>query len=198
MRYIANATGYLLEVSFGAAIKCNGKSCTEYTGDVPAGYDSLIEWFDAEAQSLHRWKIVGGNLTLDAFAPEPAEPVEGPMVRIRKLWENTNPTGNFYAQTVNLDLSEYDGVSIYYKAYPDAVSIIPYGFIPKGTQAMLQFVTTAKNVLNRTAAVTDAGVEFGPGQANGENSNTAPAPLAIYGWAGIVDCTTRAAAIREQ
>lgn len=105
---------------------------------------------------------------------------------VTKLWENPNPSSNFNAQTVELDLRKYDGVSISFKGYPAAVSVVSYGFSPKGAQAMLQFVTTAKNVLNRTAAITDTGVEFGPGQANGENSNTAPVPLVIYGWTGVM------------
>lgn len=71
MRYIANENGYLLEVSFGAIIQCNGKDCTAYTGGVPAGYSSLADWFTKEADKLHRWYIKNGELTLDPAAPEP-------------------------------------------------------------------------------------------------------------------------------
>ncbi len=76
MRYIADANGYLKEVSFGASIECNGAGCTEYTGSVPSGYDSLVDWFVAEAGKLYRWKIVDGELTLDSTATAPAEAKE--------------------------------------------------------------------------------------------------------------------------
>lgn len=71
MRYIVNDNGYLLQVSFGAMIECDGRSCTEYTGDVPAGYSSLADWSVKEADKLHRWYIKNGDLTLDPDAPEP-------------------------------------------------------------------------------------------------------------------------------
>ena len=73
MRYIANSDGYLQQVSFGADIACNGKTCTEYTGEVPEGYKSLEEWYQAEAEKLCRWKIASGQLTLDSSAVVPVE-----------------------------------------------------------------------------------------------------------------------------
>lgn len=73
MRYIADSNGYVKEVSFGADIVCDGQECTEYTGAVPTGYASLEAWFMEEIEKLYRWKIVGGNLTLDSAAVAPFE-----------------------------------------------------------------------------------------------------------------------------
>lgn len=73
MRYIANASGYLREVSFGADITCGGTDCTEYTGAVPTGYTSLENWYCQEGEKLYRWKIVDGQLTMDSAAAAPAE-----------------------------------------------------------------------------------------------------------------------------
>ena len=73
MRYIADASGYVKEVSFGAMIVCGGVGCKEYTGTVPSGYSSLIDWFTQECEKLYRWRIVGGNLTLDSSASNPPE-----------------------------------------------------------------------------------------------------------------------------
>jgi len=72
MRYIADTSGYVKNISFGALITCGGVECTEYEGVVPEGYDSLEEWFLAECETLYRWKIVNGNLTLDDEAAAPA------------------------------------------------------------------------------------------------------------------------------
>lgn len=73
MRYIANSSGYLQEVSFGADITCGGTACTEYTGDVPTGYTSLEIWYCQEGEKLYRWKIVDGQLTLDSSTTAPTE-----------------------------------------------------------------------------------------------------------------------------
>lgn len=74
MRYIADSNNYLLEVSFGADIMCNDKTCTEYTGAVPSGYSSLVDWFCQEGDKLYRWKIVSGQLTLDSSVAVKADP----------------------------------------------------------------------------------------------------------------------------
>lgn len=73
MRYIADSSGYVKQVSFGADIACGDDTCTEYTGSVPSGYASLEDWFMSEVEKLYRWKIVSGNLTLDSAAVAPAE-----------------------------------------------------------------------------------------------------------------------------
>lgn len=91
MRYIANANGYLQEVSFGADIACEGNTCTEYTGAVPTGYDSLEAWYLAESDKLYRWQIIDGALTLDSSAVAPAE--ETPALSVY-------PVGSIYL-TVN-------------------------------------------------------------------------------------------------
>ena len=80
MRYITDAEGYIKEISFGAMIECDGVSCVEYTGSVPLGYESIEDWYMAEMDTLYRWKIPDGNLTLDedATAPE-MEWVNPPM-----------------------------------------------------------------------------------------------------------------------
>ena len=129
MRYIADDNGYLLEVSFGAMIYCNGRGCTEYTGPVPTGYTDLIEWFTEECDKLYRWHIVEGVLTMDANAVAPADadwPLglatqekDGLMSKADKLkldtlgsgaggdnapgtvllWSNEDPTSNYGATT---------------------------------------------------------------------------------------------------
>ena len=64
MRYILK-DGYIDEISFDAVIECKNQTCTEYTGEVPAGYDTLEEWLDGEIDKLNAWKIQNGNLVFD-------------------------------------------------------------------------------------------------------------------------------------
>lgn len=64
MRYITNENGYIQAVSFNNILECQNKSCTEYTGTVPTGYESLSEW--NENANINAYKIVNGNLVFDS------------------------------------------------------------------------------------------------------------------------------------
>lgn len=64
MRYILDDNGYVEEIIFGGMIDCNNKSCTEYIGDIPSGYTSLIEW--ADNANIRAYKIENNNLTYDS------------------------------------------------------------------------------------------------------------------------------------
>lgn len=63
MRYILDNNGYV-ELCSETHIECNGRGCTEYTGEVPAGYESLEDW--AINANIRAYKIVDGNLVYDA------------------------------------------------------------------------------------------------------------------------------------
>lgn len=69
MRYILNDTGYLSAVSFGGDVICGEDGCTEYTGSVPVGYISLVDWYADECEKLYRWKVVDGELVKDTTVP---------------------------------------------------------------------------------------------------------------------------------
>lgn len=73
MRYITNADDCLVAVSFGADIECEWGYCSQYVGDIPAGYASLESWYMEEGEKLYRWHIVGGNLTPDTNAKPPSD-----------------------------------------------------------------------------------------------------------------------------
>lgn len=109
MRYIVNAAGYVKNVSFGAFITCGGVNCNEYTGALPEGYDSLEEWFLKECETLYRWKIVNGNLTLDDEA-EPPVPDAKHVIAAVTIGTNWTGTAAPYTQTVNLDCVRTDSI----------------------------------------------------------------------------------------
>lgn len=64
MRYILDADGYV-SICSETNITCENKTCTAYTGTVPDGYDSLIDWHTQERERLNAWKIESGNLVFD-------------------------------------------------------------------------------------------------------------------------------------
>lgn len=196
MRYIANDRGYLQEVSFGAMIYCNDRGCTGYTGGVPEGYDSLADWFTQEADKLHRWHIVEGELTLDEDAPEPeAEPeVEpDPTTTIVKLWENASPTSSFAAQTIALDLSEYSMIFCNCRLSTEYATIVPTNPIPVGADyGAYAYGLAAGYPVRRTYRATATGVVFEEGMkytsfgsSNVNGSNGSLIPVEIYGIKGV-------------
>lgn len=63
MRYILDDNGYIEAVSYNQ-FECNDKSCTEYTGTIPEGYESLDDW--VLNANIRAYKIVSNNLTYDA------------------------------------------------------------------------------------------------------------------------------------
>lgn len=65
MRYILNSEGYIYDISFGADISCSLGNCALYTGEVPADYETIEEWFEGEQEKLNAWKIVEDNLVFD-------------------------------------------------------------------------------------------------------------------------------------
>lgn len=65
LRYILDKNGYVCHASLGGLVICDLGECTEYNGDVPEGYETIEEWYDAEIDKLNAWKIVDGNLAFD-------------------------------------------------------------------------------------------------------------------------------------
>lgn len=63
MFYILDDLGYIEDTS-SHYIEKDEKTCTEYTGTIPEGYDSLDDW--VLNANIRAYKIVGGNLTYDA------------------------------------------------------------------------------------------------------------------------------------
>lgn len=62
MRYILDDSGYIDSVSC-TPFNCKDKSCQEYTGTIPSGYETLAEW--AQNANIRAYKLVAGNLTYD-------------------------------------------------------------------------------------------------------------------------------------
>lgn len=79
-RYIADSSGRIKGISFGATIACDGNECVEYTGEVPSGYESLDEWYLAENERLCQWKIVNGSLKYDGSVVIPEDCVQTDFV----------------------------------------------------------------------------------------------------------------------
>lgn len=200
MRYIANDNGYLLEVSFGAMIECNGRGCTEYIGVVPAGYDSLADWFTQEGDQLHRWHIVEDDLILDVNAPEPevyVPPEPDPTISMTLLWENDDPTSTFTAKTMTVDnIADYDLVRIVFELVAggsawDFYVFENYNGNSGKCAATATFYDGGVYVASRAHTINwrNNSISFEDAKQNGSTRNDRMVPYKIYGVKGVIQNT---------
>lgn len=100
-----------------------------------------------------------------------------------ELWANPNPTSNFAAQTVPLDLSEWKWIAI--PAVPESGSNEGVCFLRVGKEGRMLVTNVASNnyIYKRNADVTSTGVTFSTGYRNtsGTTGGNYCIPLAIYG-----------------
>lgn len=191
MRYIADSNGCIKGISFGADIVCEEQACTEYTGTVPSEYGSIEDWFSKECECLYRWKIIGGNLTLD---PDAAEPKQCGPFGMTLLWENASPTSVFAAQTIALDLAEYDAVQIEFdeswQTMSARINVGKHGGVDQ-IGDIYRDVAAYFYVAHRDISVTTTGVSFADRlykYANGQwhgMANQGLIPFRIYGIQGV-------------
>ena len=108
MRYILDNNGYIEEIIFGGTIVCNNNSCTEYIGNVPTGYSSLMEW--ADNANIRAYTIIDNNLVYDS-----AKDIE-----LKELWatEKANNTPEIKGnKTTSIDVTSTD------EQYPSAKAV---------------------------------------------------------------------------
>lgn len=89
MRYILNDSGFIETISFTHEVECNNKTCTEYTGTVPTGYETLAIW--SETANINAYKIVNGNLTYDSEED----------ARLQSLWASQQTSNMNDAEVLN-------------------------------------------------------------------------------------------------
>ena len=111
-----------------------------------------------------------------------------PNMAWKKLWTNASPSSAFAAQTVQVDLSEYDAaVVMFYNDKDSSTDIFSIGYKGGADGTMLSFYNYRNR---RTYSVTATGVTF----ANGQNASqtgslsgnsSAAIPVRIYGVRGV-------------
>ena len=105
------------------------------------------------------------------------------------LWTNPAPANSFPAQTLSIDLSNYDGVFIISKGYSTESSYAPVKiFIPKDGKAHICLGNQDENIgdnywYSRYVTVTNNGITFSSGyvSSGAGGYDTACIPVEIYG-----------------
>ena len=105
---------------------------------------------------------------------------------MKLLWENENPTASFAAQTIELDLSEYDIVKVVYMGWAQYEYSIFEEEILVNSKGRL--AAPMDYNWNRDVATTDSTIIFATAKAYGTYGNTSTVdnnlaciPIAIYG-----------------
>lgn len=183
MRYIVNANNYVTAVSFGALLNYADCDCTEYTGKIPSGWDSLEKWYEDEGNKLWRWKIINGNLVYNASAVAPEEGEWGkPNLQDKMI------SGMIFGQTVVKPDEGFDGLSsVTIAAQPGWKSIeagtgqaltLPYGaemWINNGTDQipsviLLECTAMPSSVLADQLTVSSMRLELTDGEITSMNA----------------------------
>lgn len=106
------------------------------------------------------------------------------------LWTNPSQTTTFAAQTVSLDLADYDAVIIIYRINTTTDLITGNVYTPVGTDARFRYITNSGTNLRahqRDVTVTATGCVFSDniyvtqGSSGTTTSNTVSVPRNIYG-----------------
>lgn len=149
MRYIADANGYLKQVSLGAAFTCNETECREYTGPVPSGYSTLESWFAWESENLYCWRVVNNALTKDSSAAEPSvQEWADPPMELDTEYRTTE---------------RYLGKPVYAK-------VVDFGALPNASSKNTVFSKVSATAISITVLLSDGCVlSAGYGKDRGHN-----------------------------
>lgn len=168
MRYILDENGYLYDVSIGSEIECDLGVCTDYTGAIPTGYETIDEWFLSECDTLNAWKIVDGNLVFDNAKYEELQDLwdkqaeDNKPVYHKDIFEMKQQIediqdiseSQYQKATATGQVIKIDNVK---RVYPRVklTNIDPYSF------SKIDLITTGKNMLkNEATSQTISGIDF--------------------------------------
>ena len=103
-----------------------------------------------------------------------------------KLWQNASPDSGFEAQTLSVELSDYDGVSIYYRNDKTGTAYQNTGLIPKGNSGAMVYVSSAGKQSIRKFSVTESGITFEAASYDGsDGKKDYIIPVIVYGIKGV-------------
>lgn len=112
--------------------------------------------------------------------------LQEPGLMFDLLWKNPSPSSDFPAQTIKLDLSNYQAVYIFYKLLPNSTDAA-YGskliYIDDSPSwiAITENYYDSGNLVSRLVVVTKTGIQFYTPVKSGSNNNSVMKPYKIYG-----------------
>lgn len=101
------------------------------------------------------------------------------------LWTNSSPTSAFPAQTISLDLTDYDGILIEYRRYTSNPTITSRCYINKGETLYGAGLSTYPAAMVRKTTVNNNNVVFDSGIESAITNNNGAIPTRIWGVKGV-------------
>lgn len=127
----------------------------------------------------------GGNSNSSQNISEGGGGGGGGGITMKLVWTNPNPNSAFAAQTVSLDLSEYDIVGITAAFSSDRTQRqITWGVLGTTVNCIYK-AFSANNFASRRAYITATGVQFYNGYQDSSAKSDSAVPIEIYGIKGI-------------
>lgn len=166
-------------------------------GKVANGNQTMYDVSSSALNDTLAYRHEGGRLTVgtpaddsDAATKKYVDENAGGGMQMDLLWENANPSADFYAQTLTIDLREYSAVSMIYSAASTYKHTI---FIPiknATTHVSVQlsddsYTSYSPNYkfTGRTMSILSnkQAIDFSNGSSNGAASHKTCSPYKIYG-----------------
>ena len=117
--------------------------------------------------------------------------IQNSAFKMTLVWTNASPTTAFVAQTIPINLNEYEAVIIFARSFPISSNTTTWylydSIILKNTRGGLFAASvTANNIGNRLATVSNDGINFEGGYWAGNANNDYAVPYYIYGLKGVI------------
>lgn len=167
--FIAEPYDSTKEYKKGDIVEYDGQMyiCVAEEGRTTTGnfQDAIADW-----ERTYISKVAGENSNLGATL----------------LWTNPNPTSGFDAQTVMLDLSEYESVIVAFTQHTSTTTSDCVCYVSKNNQSPSQGcgIGGGGGSKARQFVIDTSGIRFGNGTLNGSVDNSRMIPLRIYGIRG--------------
>lgn len=111
--------------------------------------------------------------------------------RLKKLWENNQPTADFNAQTINLTSADYDVLIWFFKGYKSHSALLSIetikGYGPnlmsmgKNSDNNIQVIQRLGSYISDTSYSIPKGTVYTQGKGSNDENTSSCIPIAIYG-----------------
>jgi len=141
-------------------------------------------WLDTDEPGMSAVSSVNGHSGTVVLDPDDV----GAMWKWELLWTNASPASSFSAQTVAIDLTNYDFVAVFAMWSKTYQQICPLNLVYIGAvdALLIGLQSNSAASLERLFSVSTSGVTFGTGKLGGSNNNDMLIPFRIYGIKGLV------------
>lgn len=152
---------------------------------------------DGETRDFPLYRVRLNGISIEAVEPLFETkglfiPEENKSAQIVKLWTNASPKSTFAAQTISLNLSDYDGVIVKFSKQPSSVTWIESRICFKGDRTDCG-LTYYAGIMRRYVDVGNETITFSAcsryitfnSADSGVTENDRMIPVEIYGFKGV-------------